>query len=125
MPPIPLIDARSLDRDFEKFLATDLTVKPEDSPEVAADKEYMAWMRLYMEEAKKGGMTPAEFLREMEALRQEEAEEIRVAMQLYREIFDQKPAEARKALKELNELLAERGLPPLNPTQGPAPAARP
>jgi len=114
VPPIPI--PPGMERDFAAALTNVITVHGDDTDEMAARKERVAWLKQDLAAMVADGADPADALRDVERYRNEVAayrrELLRRHTQLRREGLD---GEAGSFLDEANEELRQHGDPPLTP----------
>jgi len=112
-PPLPDLSGETLEADFLRASTNVLVITDNDSDALAAAKENVAWVKSYIEEAKKMGWTPGEYIRELENVRKQQAMDRRQALLLMAEIERDYPDDADAARTELNRDLEEKGILPL------------
>ena len=117
-PPLPDLTGHTLEEDFLRAAANILVITENDSDELAAAKENVAWVKTYIAEAKKMGWTPGEYIRELEEARRQQALDRREAAALMSEVERDFPGEAGAVRAELNRGLEARGILPLSPPAG-------
>jgi len=110
MPPLPIADGMIGQEDFERALNNVIEIYEDDDDRTAQQKEIVAWIKMHMKEVVNEEWTPAQYLRELEAFRKEQALERRVAYEVLKEIEELSPEDAELARKELNAELEERGI---------------
>ena len=118
VPPLPIDIDDNLEKDADKAAANVIEIGEGDSDEQAAHKENVGWTKLDLEEARKQGWTAAEYLKALEAERNEDAEFLRERKREFKEILanpDLTDDQCLQALAEINAELAERGIAPIEP----------
>lgn len=112
VPPVPL--SRHIEEDFLASLDRDIEISEDDTPEDAAKKEMVAWMKADLRKFVEDGGTVQEFF---EVLQKRQDEESALTMEarhiLYLLAKDGDNEATLKARDELNALLQEKGIAPL------------
>jgi hypothetical protein len=116
-PPLPLAITDDLEEDAARAFQNVIYVSDDDSEETIQHRINVAEAKEHMKELKEtAGWTTAEYLKAIEAQRREDAE---LKMAIYQELerMTKNPSlsneQIRAELVEINEVLAERGIPPI------------
>jgi len=113
-PPLPDLSSETLEEDFLRASTNILVITEDDSDTLAAAKENVAWVKSYIEEAKRLGWTPGEYIRELENVRKQQAMDRRQALAIMAEVERDFPDDATAVRTELNRELEEKGILPLD-----------
>ncbi len=116
MPPIPLMADDTLEEDFAAALTNVIVVLDKDDDQSVARKENVAWIKQFIKEGQAMGWTPADYIRELEKKRKEEASLRRQAHQVMSDVESAEATDkgtAKAVREQLNKELTDQGILPL------------
>ena len=122
VPPLPIDIDDDLEADADAAATNVIEITEDDDEHAAAHKENVGWTKLDLQEMRKEGWTAAEFIKAIEAERNENAAFYRDRVKEFEELLNDPEAsddDCYAVYDEINKELAERGLPLLNlPVEG-------
>ena len=119
VPPLPVsVESADLEADADQAEASVIEITEDDSDRAAAHKEKVGWTKLDLAAARKEGWTTVEYLKALEALRNDDADFARAKREEFDALLanpDLSDDECLAELENINVALEERGLPKIEP----------